>query len=151
VTAVIVDVRAGLRQRLLTVAGLPAEANTKWEGMMSFKPTAGTPWMRETMLRAPAAAQRMNPGPFARLRHTGLYQISLFYPPDDDQDVKPIETKAEDIRAAFTDNVEFAYNGQRIRVHGAGIGTIEEETQELSNWLHAPITIDWSADSFMSS
>lgn len=141
--SLVVNVRKGLRERLLTVAGLPA--GRKWEGK-SFTPTTGEPWIRETMLRSPAPPQRMSVGPFARLRHTGLYQVSLFYPPDGEQDVFPIESMAEAVRAAFPDTLEFTYNGQRIRVHGAGLQTVDEETDP--DWLHVPVTIDWSADTF---
>jgi hypothetical protein len=90
----------------------------------------------------------MNPGPFARLRHTGIYQVSLFYPSNGDEDVKPIETMAELIRTAFPDTLEFTRNGQRIRCHGTGIPTVIEETEAGANWLHCPVAIEWSADTY---
>lgn len=137
-------VRSALRAQLLTVASLPL--GRKWQ-FRRYQSVLGTPWMRETMLNPPGPPQRMNPGPFARLRNTGRYQVDLFFPPDDPSGAKPAEDAAEDIRAAFPDTLELLRDGQKIRCHGAGIGTAVEEP----NWVHVPVIIDWSADTYNSN
>lgn len=110
------DVRAALRTTLLTVAGIPPVEQRAWEGR-DFTPTAGTAWMRDTLL--PAGADRLSVGPYARVRHIAIYQVDLFVPA-----LRGTEGDgpADAIIAAFWPGLLLSYNGQTVLVRSASRG-----------------------------
>jgi hypothetical protein len=149
---VVVTVRRALRKQLTAIAAaqpavLPALAQWQVEGT-TFIPTIDVPWLRETMLRAPGAPPQASIGPQALIRHSGGWQISLFYPPDDPADTYPIESAGEAIRAAFPSSLELTYEGQLVRLVGTGLGTIAPTTMQGMPWLHLPVRVEWYADTY---
>lgn len=145
----VVLVRSGLRQQLLTVNGLPDVQ--QWEGDrqsegQAFPPPIGTPWLRETMLRQPGPSREVSVGAFGRIRHSGGWQISLFFPPDEVAGVRPLESLGEAIRRAFPHSLDLTFDGQLFRCLGCGLGTIT--TDEVDGWNHLPARITWTADTF---
>lgn len=147
----VTDVRRTLRAQLLTVPGLPAKR--KWEGTTqeageTFPPAAGTTWLRETMLRPPEHGSRKTIGQQAHIVDFGIYQISLFYPPDDPGDVNLIETMGSAIKNAFPDTFEVVINAQRLTCLGTGIGTVTTDEIPDVVWLHLPVRVSWLVDWF---
>lgn len=110
------DLRGALRTRLLTVSGIPDAPQRAWEGR-DFTPTAGTAWLRDTVL--PAGADRVSVGPYARVRHLALYQVDLFVPA-----LRGTEGDgpADAIIAAFWPGLVLSYNGQTVLVRSATRG-----------------------------
>lgn len=148
-TAVPSNIRKALRAQLLTVAGLPEVQNhAQLDGDVDFKPIIGEPWWRETMLRQPGRPQRASLGQQALMRHTAGWQISLFFPPNDDADVGPIETLGGGIQLAFEDGVELTYAGQVVRILGCGLGTVVSDKVNGTWWSHLPCRVQWQADVF---
>lgn len=147
-----VNVRRALRAQLLTVDGLPPESAFQWEGVTDFTPpTDGSCWIRETMLRPPSpegGSDRASIGTEARVRNRGGYQISLFYPPDGNQDVYDIEAMAGRIRKAFPFSLQLTYGGQLVTCEGAQVGTSSIVTQLGKRYLFCQIRIPWWADTF---
>lgn len=144
---VIINVRRAMRQQLLTVDGLPT--SQQWDGLVTFTPpTDGSPWLRETMLRQPGPPMRKSIGTEARMRHTGIYQISLFFPPDQPNDVLDIEAMGEAIRAAFPDSLDLEHGGQLLRCLGCGLGTTVADRSKGGPWLYLPVRVNWQADTF---
>lgn len=143
----VVNVRRALRQQLLTVDSLPS--TQQWDGIIDFTPPSdGTPWLRETMLRQPGPPARKSIGTQARIRHTGGYNIDLFFAPDTDSDVHDIEACAEDIRAAFPFSLQLNYGGQLVTCEGCGISTVERDLRLSFPMLRCSARIAWWADTF---
>lgn len=145
---VVVNVRRALRKQLLTVASLP-EAQ-QWEGssLTWTPPTDGSLWLRETMLRQPGPPPEVSIGTNARIRNSGGYQISLFAPPGQDEDVYPIESLGGEIRAAFPHSLDLVFGNQFVRCTGCGLGTVVLDTSQATPWLHLPVRVTWYADTF---
>lgn len=144
---VIINVRRAMRQQLLTVDGLPT--SQQWDGLVTFTPpTDGSPWLRETMLRQPGPPMRKSIGTEARMRHTGIYQISLFSSPDQPNDVLDIEAMGEAIRGAFPDSLDLEHGGQLLRCLGCGLGTTVADRSKGGPWLYLPVRVNWQADTF---
>lgn len=148
----VTDVRRTLRAQLLTVPGLPAKRQwqgTTSEGGETFPPTDITqPWMRETLLLPPGHGNRKTIGQNAHIVDFGSYQISLFYPPDDEADVGPIETMGAAIKNAFPDTFEVIINAQRLTCLGTGLGTTTTDEIPGVVWLHLPVRVSWQVDWF---
>lgn len=131
------DTRAALRSALLAVPGLPPEAQRAWEGR-DFTPTAGTPWLRDTML--PASADRLSVGPLARVRHTAIYQIDLFVPALRGTEY---DGPADAIVAALWPGLLLTYNGQTVLVRRAS--RAPAITADAA-WRQLPISITVEMD-----
>lgn len=128
--------RAALRQRLLTVPGLPAGRQWENEG---YDPVPGTPWLREQLMPAgsvPASFGGKGIGD-GLIRDDGLWQITLFYPAG--QGTKEAELMAKAVCSAFRPGLSgvISYDGQNVICSRAEKAKAIQEP----DWYGIPVTI----------
>ena len=127
------DIRAALATHLSGLSGVPAIA---WENV-AYTPIVGTPWIRPTVLMGqPRQAAIGDSGPNEQV---GVYQIDLFYPPD--QGVLPVNTMAGKIEQRFKRGTQLTYNGIRLTISKAYISALSQE----SDWVQVPVNINFFA------
>jgi hypothetical protein len=124
------DVRAALRTKLLTVAGLPEDR--AWEAR-EYKPQADRPYVRETLI--PGGASRQTISNPARVLTTALYQVDVMLV--DDGTGTTGDAIADAIVNAFWPGLELSYNGQRVLIRTAHRGP----TQDNPPHRQLPVTV----------
>lgn len=132
------EIRAALRQRLLTVPGLPA--GREWENE-KYDPVVGTPWLRETLMPSgtvPASFGGQGIGD-GLLRDDGLWQITLFYPAG--QGTKTADMMAKAVASAFRPGQSgvISYAGRIVMCRRAEVGKAIQEP----DWYGLPITVSY--------
>jgi hypothetical protein len=123
------NIRAGLRQRLMLVAGLPAVA---WEAR-DYKPTIGTPYIAEALQTVSNAVTALGRG--GNIAHTLLQTYNLFFPIN--AGTNPSDTLAGTLVKHFAPGTGIAYGGDTAMVQQAE----QLSTFKDGEWLNTPITI----------
>lgn len=120
-------VHLALRNRLLTVSGLPARANENKD----YTPVAGTAYVREKL--APATQQGVGISTDSPSEYTGLYVVTYFGVEDTGL---AVSTSADAILAVFTKGLTLtATDGSVVRVRS-----------DVAPWRGEVITNDgWAA------
>ena len=126
----IFDIRAAFRQRVADVPGLPTDR--KWENV-SFTPTQGTPWIKETFQ---LTSERQTGS--ATIETKGVLRFDLYYPAD--EGVSEADAMADAIKARFAPGT--SVNGLAVVIR-AERGTGREET----DWYVVPVNLTWRAHS----
>lgn len=130
------EIRAALRQRLLTVANLPAGRQWENEG---YDPVPGTPWLREKHMPTGSAPASFGGRGIADglMRDDGLWQITLLYPAG--KGTKPAEQMAKAICSAFRPGQSgvISYGGQNVICQRAEVAPAIQEP----DWYAIPVTV----------
>lgn len=125
--------RSAIRERLLTVTGLPAVA---WEGR-SFSPAVGQPWLRERLLpisETPAANGTVS--------HRYSWELALFYPAG--SGLSALTTMRSRIIDHFAPGLKLAYEGVSLTV----MESSRKPPVTEPDWLQGPLSIvlqGWSS------
>lgn len=117
--------RAGVRQRLLTLSGLPAVA---WQGE-TYRPVVGTPYITEAFV--PVASQTRA----GYQVHTDLATFTLHYPIG--AGTLPIETMAGQLLTHFKPGTKIEYTSAAAIVDEAERGP----AQQGEDWIDLTVTI----------
>lgn len=125
-------VRKWFETKLEAIVGIPDVAiqGTK------YAPTAGTPWVRFTLLPAQSNNQSIGSAPILELN--GLAQVDVFYPPM--RGIDDAETTAQSIVTAFAPAV-YLDSGKQIVIENVWVEAIREETTAV----HVPVVMRWKA------
>ena len=129
-------IRAALRQRLLTVVGLPA--GRQWENEF-FEPVVGQPYLKEKLMptNSDVVSFGANGAADGTIKDDGLWQITLFYPQG--EGTKDAQLMAEAIRVALKPSTQLSYDGENLTVMRAVIAPGRDEAV----WYSIPITIKY--------
>lgn len=125
-------VRSVFRAHIKTVDGIPDKDNLAWE-KKTFTPTQGTPWMRETLLRA---GERLRAND--ETEQNGVMQFDYFIPLDESYSLRAAEELATAIKKAFKTGTHL---GNSVRTVGAEVG----RGRPSGAWYQIPITISYTA------
>jgi len=128
-STVFFNLQAALHSRLSTMTSVPPVA---WPNY-GYTPTAGTLWLRPTVLPADTAAATM--GDSGTDEQTGVYQIDIFAPLDEGDGAA--RAMADALADRFKPVTELTYNGLTVRCISGSIGGLIRE----DNWLHLPVKI----------
>jgi len=131
------NVRAAVRQRLVGLAGLPAER--AWEGL-AFEPTRGTPFLAEAM--RPIGSEVRGMGASGALAHTIAASLSLVYPSG--QGTLAIEQAASALMDGFRPGVTVVYGGQSAIVTKVERSPLRPEP----DWIQTTVTATLIAYTF---
>lgn len=126
-------IRSAFATKLLAFPSVPSIA---WENV-PFTPVAGQPYLKPTLL--PAEPFQAEIGANGQNIHTGIYQISIFYPTGGG--VAGLETLKAGLIDHFKRGTLLVYSGIEIRIVKAFPGQMLQET----DYIHQPITIQWRA------
>lgn len=107
-------------------------ASVAWENV-SFSPTPGSPWYRESFSPSGAEAESLGPGSFDRLE--GLYLIDVFAPSG--EGYKRAEELAEDVLAGFARGLATTDGDTTVIVESSFRAAALSEAE----WYQIPITI----------
>jgi len=102
-----------------------------------FDPVAGTPWAAVFIL--PNQPEVATLGDSGADQHDGVFQISLFYPPN--QGDHDIMAKADAIAAHYKAGKRFSYDGQSLLVRNCG----RAQGRLDDGWYRIDLTINWVA------
>lgn len=70
-------------------------------------------------------------------RHTGVYQISLYYPQDTGD--LPLLIKADEIAAVYKSGANFVHNGVTVTIESIGMSG----ARNSGGWFQADLTINY--------
>jgi hypothetical protein len=128
--------RTALRARLDAIAGAPPSNQRALEKQMpAFRPTIGTPWLRETL--APYASSLESIPPQGGLvENESLYLLDYMVPIGTDVDTA--DAVADGIVAGYPPGFDLIANGQTVRILSS---KREKSVDDLPNWFFIPITI----------
>lgn len=128
------SIRAAFVTKLQTFTGLPSVA---WENV-PFTPTAGVTYIQPFLL--PGEPFQAEIGTNGINRHSGVYQISVFYPAG--QGVAALNTLTADLCDHFKRGTSLTYSGVTVTVQKAYQSPMQQETDRV----HIPITIQFRCD-----
>jgi len=123
------DLRAGMRQRLLTLAGLPAVA---WEDV-AYRPVKGTPYISEVVI--PVSGQVRGTGRGGYLAHDVMVNLTLHYPSG--VGTLAIEQMAGKIMNLFSPGMAISYSTASVIIDQVERGGIITE----ADWLGLLVSI----------
>ncbi len=123
------NIRAAIRQRLLTIPGLPAQA---WEGR-EFTPVRGTAYLSESF--RPLASDVRALGLGGTIAHSINASITLHFPANGG--TNPVDAIAGAILAAFRPGTSLVYGGDSGVVQQATRAGLVQEP----DWLNCAVTI----------
>ena len=129
------NIRAAFVTKLQAFPSLPSVA---WENM-PFAPATGVPYLRPVLL--PGEPLQCEIGANGNNRHTGIYQISIFYPVG--SGIANLNTLTIALCDHFKRGSRLTYGGATISIQKAYPATYLQET----DWIHVPITIQYLCDS----
>lgn len=127
--------RSAFVTKLQDFVGLPSVA---WENV-PFTPTTGQPYIAPALL--PGEPFQCEIGTSGANRHTGIYQISIYYPAG--LGVLGFNTLRDGLCDHFKRGTVLTYGGTSVTIQKAFPGPVLQET----DWQHAPITIQFRCDS----
>lgn len=133
-------IRAGLRQRLSEVSGIPAVRYWARQNRDFTKPDQSIAWLREAFVPQTNAAASVS-GEARLIRHNGVYSIDLFFPLG--KGTNEADTLCDAIISRFAPGSSYVYEGQVIRIKSAYAGPAQPQEQL---WYFRPVTIVWQAD-----
>jgi hypothetical protein len=124
------ELRAGFRNILLGMNNpdLPAEENIAWQNR-GYKPTPGTPWLRETLL---PGAERLVAN--SLMQGVGIMQYDVLWPAN--QGTEEAEDLADDIKATFAPFTRVTSGAQSFRAEV--LPAIQDE-----KWYQVPVRITY--------
>lgn len=130
------DIRAGMREVLLTVPTLPPII--VWENTPAPPPETGTPWTREQLSFADSDVMVVLGGAQMMVEELGVYLVDLFFP--EGYGAEAADELADAVRATFPPGlIVTGPEGQvtRVRrtVRGAGLPG--------DGWYQVPVSIYW--------
>lgn len=120
--------------KLQAFTGLPSVA---WENV-PFTPATGTPYLKPALL--PGEPTQAEIGTSGANRHTGIYQISIYYPTG--LGVSGLNTLRDGLINHFKRGTVLTYSGISVTIQKAFPGPVLQET----NWQHLPITMQFRCD-----
>lgn len=123
------NMRAAIREKLLTVAGLPAQ---HWEGR-PFTPVRGTPWVSESYRPLSSDVRALGLG--GTIAHTSNASFTLHYPSGGG--TKLIEDMAGAILLVFRPGTSLTYNGSNGVVQQAQMASLVQEP----DWINLAVTV----------
>ena len=123
------NMRAAVRERLLTVSGLPAVA---WEGK-AYSPTKGTPFISESFQPVSSVVSALGAG--GTVAHRCLATFTLHYPPNAGS--AAIDTMAGALLAHFYPGLAVTYAGQTSTVQQAERRGLTQEP----DWINSSIIV----------
>lgn len=128
------SIRAAFVTKLQAFPSLPSVA---WENV-PFTPAAGVTYIQPFLL--PGEPFQAEIGTNGINRHSGVYQISVFYPAG--QGVAALNTLTADLCDHFKRGTSLAYSGVTVTVQKAYPSPAMQETDRV----HIPITIQFRCD-----
>ena len=131
------NVRAATRQRLVGLAGLPAQR--AWEGV-AFEPTRGTPFLAEAL--RPIGSEVRGMGNSGAIAHTIAVSFTLNYPSG--QGTLAIEQAASTIMDGFRPGVALVYGVQTAIVTQVERSPLRPEP----DWIQTTVTATLIAYTF---
>lgn len=135
-------IRAGLRQRLSEVAGIPIAKYWAKQNRDFTKPDQTVTWLREAFVpQTNEAASVGVPGEIRLIRHNGVFSIDLFFPLNGG--TNEADALCDAIITKFAPGSSYLYSGQVIRIKSAYAGPAQPQEQL---WYFRPVTIVWQAD-----
>jgi hypothetical protein len=123
------SMRAAIRERLLTVSGLPAQ---HWEGR-PFTPVRGTPWVSESY--RPLSSDVRGLGIGGTIAHSVNASFTLHYPAG--PGTAQIEAMAGAILQVFRPGTSLTYNGTAGVVQQAQMASVVQEP----DWINLAVTV----------
>lgn len=126
------NVRSGVRQRLGTLAGLPAQRH--WEGL-AFDPERGVPFMAEVLRPIGSAVRGM--GSSAAIAHTIVASFTLNYPAG--QGTTAIEQAASALMDGFRPGASVVYGGQSALITQVERSPLRQEPDWLQTTVSATL------------
>jgi hypothetical protein len=128
-------IRAAIREKLQTLAGLPPVA---WEGY-PYEPVIGTTYFRETLNFQDS--QLTSLGRFGRLKHEGVWMVDVYTPGG--KGTALADDWADKLTTLFAAGVTMTKTGTTVRITRAFAGP----AQHPVNWVMRPCMIDWFTES----
>lgn len=132
------DLRKALTSPMVNTSTIPAEHRVFPNA--EYTPEIGTPHMRYFVLRNQPSVATL--GADGLDVHTGVFQISLFYPKSTG-DIDLLKA-ADEIEAVYQQYVRGAYlsiGSVNVRITSVGLG----DTSADSAWFFAPININYES------
>ena len=131
------DLRAAIRQRLISMTGIPDADHIAWEGW-AYKPVVGQPFMREALRPLGSKVRALGRG--GTIAHKVTSNLTLVYPAG--KGTLEIEAAAGRLLAGF------APGGPSL-VYGSTAGSIQEAERlallQEPDWLTLPVVITITA------
>lgn len=127
------NIRGCLQSRALATPGFPARC--AFEGAL-FSSTVGTPWARLTLMPQMGRPYSVSAG---LMRHSGLFQVSVFLPAGGGPGTGAAEAIADAVKARFVAGMKLAQGGETVEIEYA------ERSQAMveADWISAPVTVGW--------
>jgi len=100
-------------------------------------PDISTPFLSGTIL--PIQPSQSELGPTGTDLHSGIYQISIYYPKG--SGTGNINRKADEIASVYKPSVNFEWNTTCVRVNNIGRGLLRIN----KGWAILDLSVDWSS------
>lgn len=123
------NLRAAIRQKLLTQANLPAQA---WEGK-AYQPVKGTPYISESVRAISSQVRALGLG--GTIAHTVTANFTLHYPAG--KGTNDIEGMAGNVMALFRPGTTLSYDGDSAVVQQAERTAVSQEP----DWINVTVII----------
>lgn len=123
------NLRAAIREKLLTLAGLPAQA---WEGRV-YQPIKGTPYMSESVRAISSEVRALGVG--GTIAHTITGNFTFHYPAG--KGTNDIEGMVGTVLALFRPGTVLSYGGDSAIVQQAERTAVSQE----SDWINVTVII----------
>lgn len=132
------NVRAGLRQTLVAVAGIPPLAQRAWENR-TFTPVQDAEWIRDTLIWQ--LTNQASLGALALMRTRFTYLIDNFMLPD--RGSREGLQRVGALLSAFNSGRNYSYGGQSFFIDRSG--TMKGQHDE-GGWWMVPFTVEGYVD-----
>lgn len=126
------DIRGALQAVLETITGFPPANQRGYDGKL-FSGTPGVPWARIALMTTGGMPFSLNDSDV----EYGLFQVSLFYPPN--AGTAAVEAMADAVRAAYSARLPLIKGSARVHVQGVRRGPLLPEADAIQ----APVTVSW--------
>lgn len=124
------NIRAGLRQALLAISGLPSEK--QWEGRVSDA-AIGKPFVSESVRPVSSVVRAAGLG--GTIAHTINATFTLHYPAN--SGTTQIESSAGALMQAFRPGTSVVYGNSKGTIQSAERGPLLQQP----DWINCPVTI----------
>lgn len=133
------NIRGALQVRALTAAGFPGAGLVAFEGITFSVPPAlaGVKYARLTLI--PALGRPFDVGNGTK-RHSGIFQVSLFFAKAGDPGSGPVEILADAVKAVFPPGAALYQGGEKVRIKYSERAQVAGDEPD---WLHVPTTVGW--------
>lgn len=130
------DIKAALETVL---AGLSPALPTQWEGTPITPPTPASGWLRTHLL--PAVSKPAGLGSAAQTIHTGIFQVSVFWPAG--VGTGAAVAVADAVAALFHRGSSASSGSTRVEFLTPSIAPLIHATDDP--WLHIPVSVPYRA------